>query len=336
METPIIVELLNTREFKRLVRETYFFSKEYLDKRIEVVDDRIMISYARAYITNEYEKLENDLEKRLFLEAMRNGYFVVELMDCFIKSINSTRSKMGDLVHKDTIEELNKLLPYKNTDMYKELSKYNNYIAKTIKEFHGYRTIKELRERCKDKPQGRGLFREYIISEEELNVIEGTKNYFLGFNQYGHMLFDEKKNADYYWNHEVKNKDEIFKNLIVNTKKNNPRFDIVFNDGMILEYFKGDIRLKPYKFGSLVHYTKLYLVKNHEEMEDAYADSIEVYTSSKDNDSREQFVRQLLLNSFVNVFAMLHETEDIYTKKMIDDAKTDMKKMKELVKKYQL
>lgn len=330
MEKPIIIDLLKSSEYRQIVANMYFNAKQYLDEEFQFEDDRTMISYVRAYFTNVYESIDNDKAKQLFLMSLNSGFTFVELMDDFVEKINATKATMGDLIHKEIVKEFEELRDYKDTKINQELSKSNKEISKIINEFHGYTTPTKIRRAMKDD----SIYQEYKISEEELQIIERTKKYFMP-NQLAHMLYDEKKDSDYYCDHEINSDDEMLKRLLVSTNKDNPRIEIVFPDGMIVDYYKGDIRIKPYNYSQVVEYTKLFCAAHYEEMKTCFEATLRIMGSDDDYPTYE-LGKQMILNSFVNVYAMLHSYEEIYTQKMIDDSKKEFVKIKETANKYYL
>ena len=328
MENMDIIQLMNDPNVQNIIRGTYEGVKSYLKEEFQNMDDDEMISYAKAYIINEYNKITNKYEKKNFMLDVVQGYRIIEGMDNFIKSMNGTTAKMGELVRKDVVDELKELENYKYTDVYKILSKDNKKIA----EYHGYVSIKRLKKNAEES-NGKKSYFEYILSKEEINIIENTKKYYIP-NQIAHMLFDEKLSPYYSCDHTIYNEKEVLKNLLVSTNENSPRYDIVFEDGRIVEYNMGDIRVKPYTFKQVVEYTKLYMAKNFYDMLEYYENPIN--TLCMNTSTPEQKGRQMLINSYTYVLGILTEYEDIYTQKMIDDAKEDLIKMKETAKQYHL
>ena len=324
---PIIITILKSQEYRQIVTGMYLNAKPFLNEEFQKIDDRTMMSYVRAHFTNIYQEIDNEKAKSLFLMSLGNGFTFIELMDDFVEKINGTKAKMGDLIHKDVALELESLKEYKDTKIYKELSKSNKEIAIIINDYHGYITPTIIRKRLNDNYTPY----DYKISEEELEIIERTKKYFMP-NQMAHMLFDEKKDSEYYCNHEINGEDEILKKLLVTTNKDNPRFEIVFPDGIIIDYYKGDIRVKPYNYRQVLEYIKLFYAAYYNEMRECFEKTIN--RGMRDDYPKYEIARQMILNSFVNVYAMLHSYEDIYTQKMIDDSKKTLVKIKETAKKY--
>lgn len=322
-KNPKVIDILNTSEIKKIVTEIYLIEKERLKKEFQIIDDKTMIAYLRAFITNKYQELSNDSEKKYFIEALRSKFIIVDLMDEFIESINATKARAGELIDEDVREELEELAEYKDTKIYKELSKSDKEIAKIINEYHGYISLNQLKKGAQEE----GPYFGYKISQEEIEIIELTKKYYIP-NQLAHMLYDEKREDGLFCDHEIHNDNEVLKELLVSTNKNNPSYEIIFPDGKIVEYFKGDIRVKPYTYKQVLEYTKLYYVQNYKEMKECY--------STEEDIPSYEVGRRMILNSFINVRAMLYKYEDIYTQKMIDDSKKTLVRMKETSKKYDL
>ena len=335
MEIPNIVKLVKNKAYSSMISAAYREEKRFLHEDFQDIDDDLMISHAKAYMVGRYLELNNDREREHFLDIIRSGILIIGLIDDFIKSLNAMKSKIGDHVHDDILYDLKALEKYKDTDMYKKLSKGNNRIASIIKEYHGYVTLKELKEKCHDEPLIIGDYKEYIISEEEIKIIEATKNHPLP-NQIAHLLFDYRKNNDYRCDHKINNDNEVLKNLLVNTKQNSPRYDIIFEDGTIVNYNEGDIRIRPYNFKQVLRYTKLYFVQNFDEMYEVYTQSSNIFYRGDAKPPMAEIERQMILNSFVNVLSLLIDYEDIYTKRTIEDSKKNLVKIKEIAKKYDL
>ena len=332
-KNPTIVDFLNQEEYRLLISNMYMSAKEYLDEEFQDMDDDEMISYLRAHFTNKYESISDDLTKNIFMMSLGNGSTILEILYDFIEKVNGTKAKMGDMIDKDAIEQLQELKKYKDTQIYKELSKSDKEISKIIRKFNGYSTITELKRKAEEKDEPRRFpFRQYKISKEELEIIERTKKYFFP-NQLAHMLYDEKISQDYYCDHEIRNDDEILKKLLVTTNKDNPRFEIIFRDGMIVDYYKGEIRVKPYSYRQVLEYTKLFCAANFEEMRECFENTNGVLDQEI---TSYRLGRQMIINSFVNVYSMLFALENIYTQKMIDDSKKTFVKIKETAKKYDL
>ena len=327
-----ILNLLNNKDFQNTLIGTYRCLKTSLRKELQDIEDNIIISYLKSYIMYEYEKIEDDRERVDFITSLKESSSQA-LYNSFVESINGTIANMGDLVDPQVVLELRELLPYKNDDIYKELSKDNKTISKIIAEKHGYLSIKSLKKKAKENPNVKSYF-EHIISEEEIRIIDYAKEDFFFPNYIAHMLFDEKTYF-YYCDCNVNGDSEILKNAILNTNENNPRLDIVYPDGIIVEYHMGEIRVKRYTFHQVVEFTKLYLAKNFSDILSQYENPNcpVIYGAQIDT---KKLATSMILNAFIIVQDMLEAYNDIYTQKKIDEYKKIYTILKETSEKYNL
>ena len=168
-----IIRLLNDDENRKIVSELYSYIKEYLDIEFQLLDARIIESYIKAYIVNEYESQPNSFVKKQFIESLSNRYILAELMKIFRAKLNGTKANLGDKVNAEVKSEFEKLKIYKDSKIYKELSKSNKEIIKIVKDYHGYRSIKELKKQAQQDPPT-GKYKPYIISLEEIKIMESV------------------------------------------------------------------------------------------------------------------------------------------------------------------
>lgn len=332
-EKPSIIIYLTKEENKKRINELYSDYKKYLHKEFQKIDDKVIVSYFIAYIISVYEKQENTFAKNHFIVTLKAESILTELLNEFINRLNATKSNLGDLVHKETHEELDKLKTSKKNVIYKELSKSNKDIAKIIKDYHGYFTVNELKKKSQEEPPS-GIFKPYIVSLDEISTIEATKEW-PTLNELGHLLYDVKRGYRYCCDHDIKDDSEELKRIMVNTGRNNPKFDILFKDGTIVEYYRGDIRIKSYTFGHVIKLTKLYYAQHYEELKKYYEQTMYISNANNSNISY-QLGRNMLINSYTQVLDILESHEEIYTRKMLDDYNKEFVKIKEIVKKYDL
>lgn len=327
-----IIKLLNDPEVEKSIRGIYRIVSTNLKDEFRCIDEDTMISYAKAYLIREYNSIENKYDKKHFLVEIKKA-IIYPVLDNFIRSLNGSIAKPGELVKKYVVGEIKELEDARDTEIYRILSQDNKYIAKIIAKYHGFHTINYFKKRAEENKDIRSYL-EKIIPEEELKIIEATKNYPIP-NQIAHMLYDVKRNTYYYCDYTINGEDEKLKNLLVSTKQENPRFEIVFEDGTIVEYNMGGIRIKPYTFKQLVRYTKLFFAKEFDVLLETY-ESYNQPTPLGTPISNEKKGKDMLLNAYTNVRKMFEEYDDIYTQKMIDDYKEELVLLKETSKKYHL
>lgn len=329
MENTDIIEALNDPEIERSIRGIYRIVSTHLKDEFKTIDEDTMVSYAKAYLINEYNEISNKYEKKHFIVEMKQGVIYPQL-DNFIRVLNGTVAKPGELVKKYVVNELKDLKEYKDTEVYRILSHNNRYIAREIAKYHGFHTLAYFKRKTAENP-GVQSYYEHIIPEEELKIIEATKNYPMP-NQIAHTLYDVRSSIYYYCDHTINEEGEELKNLLVSTKQENPRFEIVFPDSTIVEYNNGDIRIKPYTFKQLVEFTKLYFAMDFNGLLEIYESDNQLGT----NVSNEKKGRDMLIDAYTIVRNLFVDYEDIYTQKMIDGYKKELVLIKENSKKYHL
>lgn len=327
-----IIKLLNDPEVEKSIRGIYRIVSTNLKDEFRCIDEDTMISYAKAYLIHEYNSIENKYDKKHFLVEIKKA-IIYPVLDNFIRSLNGSIAKPGELVKKYVVGEIKELEDARDTEIYRILSQDNKYIAKIIAKYHGFHTINYFKKRAEEN-KGVQSYIEHIIPEEELKIIEATKNYPIP-NQIAHMLYDVKRNIYYYCDYTINGEDEKLKNLLVSTKQENPRFEIVFEDGTIVEYNMGGIRIKPYTFKQLVRYTKLFFAKEFDELLETH-ESYNQPTVLGTPVSNDKKGKDMLLDAYTNVRNMFEDYDNIYTQKMIDGYKKELILLKETSKKYHL
>lgn len=327
-----IIKVLNDPEVEKSIRGIYRIVSTHLKDEFRCIDEDTMISYTKAYLIREYNSIENKYDKNHFIVEIKKA-IIYPVLDNFIRSLNGSVAKPGELTKKYIIEELKELEDARDTEIYRILSQDNKYIAKVIAKYHGFHTINYFKKRAEENKDIRSYL-EKIIPEEELKIIEATKNYPIP-NQIAHMLYDVKRNTHYYCDYTINGEDEKLKNLFVSTKQENPRFEIVFEDGTIVEYNMGGIRIKPYTFKQLVKYTKLFFAKEYDGLLETY-ESYNQPTPLGTPVSNDKKGKAMLIDAYTIVRNMFEDYDDIYTQKMIDGYKNELVLLKETTKKYHL
>jgi len=323
MDINDILNTLNSPDYEELIHNMYLCSEEIINDKWK--DEEKFTAYLKAYCIYEFLKTCDERQKGLFLLSLDLGFGFISVFTDFIEKINATEAKMADLINEDVLEDFKELSLYISNPIYKELSKSNKVIAKIIKEHHKYLTMEEIKSGkylhsfC--NPTG------YKITGREIEMLDRARK-FSKLNTLAHMLYDEKGLATYHCDHTIKNDKEILKKFLMNTSSNNPEYDIIFEDGTIINYFMGNIRVKPYNFQDVITYTKLFYAMHFVEMKE--------YFNIKDKQISVETAKQMVKSSFVNVIGMLYALEDVYTQKMIDDSKNELVKIKKIVKEYDL
>ena len=322
-----LIELLNREDYTAIMTEMYSSIKVCLNEELRKIDDETMVSYLKAYCVYCCDNKSSARLQELYLFSLNMGFALVGVLSEFVDQMNAMTAKIAEPVNKERIDDLERLLKYKDDNIYKELSKSDKTITQMIKKVGCYITIKELKKGTYQKRDN------YTISEEEIKAIEKVKQH-PELNQLAHSLYDEKTAYSYKPNHEIKDDDDILKKFLIYTNKNNPQYNIVFNDGTIVNYFEGEIRVKPYKMQHILLFTKLFYAANHNSMKKFYM----IIDNVADTDFSEpsKLGAELLVSSISNVLIILRSLEEIYTKKMIDNSKEMFVKLKKITKEYDL
>ena len=140
-----------------------------------------------------------------------------------------------------------------------------------------------------------------------------------------HELYDVEGMLWPYCEYEDIPEDSILKRFAFHTDESNPLFKIIFEDGTIVEYLFGDLRVLPYKYQDMITLTKLYMTK--ELQDNDIFDTMSI--------PKEDFI-MLVRISANRSQAILNTLSTVYTKRMIDDSKKEIEGIKELVKEYNL
>ena len=320
-----LINLLNKNEYTELLRNMYKKAKEMLKPKWQDIDDEIMLSYLKAYCVSMCLDIPEERQRGIFVVSIELGYAFVVVCSSFIDQLNTSEAKMSELVNAEVLDDFKDLSRYINHPIYKELSKSNKAIARIIKEYHKYLTIEEIK-------NGKYLHSEcnptgYKLTGNEIQMIDRA-NKFKNLNSLAHMLYDEKGIVKYNCDYNIHNEKEVLKKFLMPTNACNPEYDIIFEDGTIVNYFMGDIRIKPYKFQDVLTYTKLFYASHFNEMKDFFR--------VKDNKISADVATKMIKSSYVNISQMFYALEDVYTQKMIDNSKEEIVKMKRIVKEYNL
>lgn len=319
--------MLKDPKYSDMLAEMYTSIKFSLNEEWQSVNDEVMLSYLKAYCLYCCDNKSNARQQELYLFSLNMGFPIAGVVSEFVDKMNTVSALVGETVNKDRIKDLKRLLDYRDTNTFYELTKSDKTIIKTIKQVCGLITIKELKEGKYQKKN------DYEVTPEEIETIEKVKAH-PELNQIAHTLYDEKKSYYYKANLKKANEDDIIKNFLITTNKNNPEYNILFNDGTIVNYFEGELRVKPYKLQHILLFTKLFYAANYDSMKSFYLliDNI----GNTDYSAPSKIGKELLMSSISNVIIILRSLEEIYTKKIIDDTREMFVKIKKIAREYDL
>lgn len=311
-----LIEALKSDDFIEAAEESYYsHTKNKEDSNVSFEE---YIYTLRGLFIEEYICAITEEEIYYIMESLKNSDVEAVDANSIFKLIEATKSKIGDLVEKDIIKELEKMSDYKDEPIYNELSKYNKDIAKYIKKENFYYSIKQI------KMGNYEMGINYRLSQKEIRMIENVK--MIGpINRIIHANYDTN---DFLWPYCEYNEipgDSVLKRFAFHTNEENPMLNVIFEDGTIVEYLCGDLRVPSYNFQSLLVLTKLNIVKILNENE--IFDMKEI--------SKKEFKQVLDLAIGISLDD-LSALDEVYTKKMIDDCKQELDDIKQFAKDYNL
>lgn len=311
-----LIKTLKSDEFFDATKEAYYFLT--LDRKEPKVSLEEYASAIRGLFVDAYITAANEEEMNYIMQsAISCDIYAVNANDMF-KTCEASKSKPGDIVEIDYFKQRINITEYQDESMYDDLSKYDSIISKIIKKEHCFYSIKQIKRGDYVGPQN------YRISQKEIRTIENVK-LIKPLNKLIHDLYDVTGTFFDYCEYDDIPEDSILKKFAFHTGKNNPLFKIVFEDGTIVEYLEGDLRVLSYKYQDLLELTKLHMIQ---ELQQNYIYDI-------DSLAKKDFVIVVEVASNMSK-GVLNTLEDVYTKRMIDSSKRELNSIKELVKEYDL
>ena len=311
-----LIKDLKSEDFIASAKESYYFLTS--EKEENKVSFEEYISALRGLFIDKFITAISEEEINYIMNAAQNSdIFAVDANGIF-KLVEATKAKIGDLVEKDCLNKIRDITDYQDEPLYDDLSKYNNVIAKYIKDTHFYYSIRQI------KMGNYKAEANYRLSQKEIRMIENVR--MIGpINRIIHANYDTNDFLWPYCDFDEIPKDSVLKRFAFHTDKENPLFEIVFEDGTIVEYLYGDLRVLSYKFQSLLTLTKLNIVKILEENKIYDIEFLE----------KEDLIKVLVPATNI-AQATLNTLTEVYTRKMIDDSKKELEDIKQLVKDYNL
>ena len=137
-------------------------------------------------------------------------------------------------------------------------------------------------------------------------------------------------------------KEETIKSLVPHTNKNNPDIEILFNDGTIINYYKGDIRILPFNFKQLVEYIKLMFVYNYyngsnNPLLTFYLETEDGVSLDTDFDDMDLEEIEILLGYAISMATdVVRSLSQRYSERMIEQSKEKVAYLLKLANKYKL
>jgi hypothetical protein len=328
-----LMKNLNSKKYQKAIRDFYKNRVAKLDET--QIDEESFVSYAKAFTIQKYlnPKTEDCIRRDIMFDTYTGKIDINDIADLLITIKESANPTVNMLVQKH-IDYMKELQEYEDTLAFKELSKREDEIEKTIKEINGFTTIEEIKSGVYKAP------RNYKISAEELEVIEKARKVPEKI-QLIHTLYDEEAQFRIVCNYDAID-DEELKQYAYHTDKANPEFEIIYEDGTIVNYYRGDIRIKPFKFADVMYYTKLEFAKEYYADEDDERTPIAKILSGKMDSELDIFsmteddLEENLYPAFTTIYAKMYVLDQEQPKAKMIKAEKELDKIKKLVKAYNL
>lgn len=317
-----LIEAVNSVEFQDAVERIYDTLYESFNLKDYDVDT--FTSFFKAYYIIEFKKADTRQEKtKLINEAATGGVYSEDAYWLF-DTLTTSNATIGQVIDEELVMYLRYLNKYLKDLRYEDLTKRDEKIKQIVKEINGYFTIEEIKNGNYTAQYG------YKLNKKEIKSIEYTQMTAC-LNKLIHNLYDERNIlGDNRCLYDEIEEDNVLKRFDFHTDRINPEFEILFDDDSIIRYYKGDIKVRPYKLDDIIKYIKLYIIESYEKLGDRQKELIQI----KDFD--DELLKETVCMVFFRVYTDLNDLEDVYTKKMIDASKKELEAVKQLCKKYNL
>ena len=233
----LFIKLLNSKQTKELFVEFYNDNAECISSKWR--DETRFITFLKAYFLDRYLE-SSDNTKDLLFNELKDGDLNVGILEPFIDLIRGSEANVNDNLEGVELTEFSELYEYLDDPIYEFLSSNNKYIRDFTIRNNGFIPLAIL-ESGNYYVQGN-----YKLSKKEISTIKFAKLMApiisLVHSKYDELdTFDERTICNY-----NAIEDEQLKKLVPHTDNDNPEIEVLFPDGTIINYFKGDIRLYPF------------------------------------------------------------------------------------------
>ena len=345
-------KLLDILKRERVNVAIYKKCSEYVD---ELDDDDLYVgklhSYVKALIVDDFLKLSEKGQKDT-LSLLSCGFIDPKYVCIAIRNINMLFVDSGSLMYPPRRTFLRGLEQYKDDPILDEDLISNDELIKRIicKRNHIYP--------IDDIEKGKySLIHNYRLDESEITEIKKVTYITDILIRRVHELYDEDQGE---FNKTVCNydaiEDEAIRKLIPHTYRKNPPVQILLSNGSIVDYYKGDIKIKPYRMMDFINLVKLvYVKKRHESslMEEYEPEILEERNSemeyleerlclTEEEKERLEKLRELYLfkrqikDIVDEVSEEIDGLDQVYSERMKDMSKEKVDMMDSLVLKYNL
>lgn len=323
-----LLEVLNSKEFIEFAKERYESKKGLICDKCN--NEEVFITYLKAIYVDKFLKADTDEKRKRVILSIPMHHIESTYVLEVIEALNASASSVNEPMHKNDVEYLKKIRQYETDPIFDALSERDELIEIIAVEFNEFTYMSDIKE------GNYATVAKYRISPEEIKAIEKAVMYPI-FNSMMHALYDEsvgeeKPNSNY---EEIEN--DVLKKMVFHTNKDNPEFEIILEDGTIVNYYRGDIRIKPFKIDDVIKFSKLAFICQYYNGPENEIGGILGGSVDQDIDpfdmSLEEF-EENMRSAFIEVYGRLYGLDEVYSKKMIEDAKEKVKTMKKIIKEY--
>lgn len=333
-ELRIFINLLNSNKVEEMLYEYYLVHEDNLSERWQ--DEERFTRYLKAFYVERFNNAPQEI-KSLLIEELKDEDLNVGVVESFVEIIRSSEATVRSTIDGADSSELQELEELNEDAVYEKLDDMHDWVRGLVIEHNNFLTIEQLKSGQYFLPMG------YRLDEHEIRMIECSR-YMIPVINLVHMhydvlsdAFDETTTCDY-----SSIEDDVLRSIIPHTDKDNPEVDVILDDGTMVNYYKGDIRIYPCTFSKLVYYIKLMFVDNYYNGESnpllklvLEEEDSTCLDTDFDEMTEEQFERlfQFAIDMTTDICKSLMH---VYSKKMIKESKKKVKELRELAIKYNL
>lgn len=325
-----LLRFLNSEEFELYANNVFNYYSDQLNESIKMEE---FTSFLKAYILDVYDSIDDE-NKDKFVKKIRHFALAIEEIEFLIFELNACLSKPNDHIDKESEDFFEELELYKDNPIFNYLIRYKKEIFKVLSREMGLYTINQIKAGDYHIPErdSEGHMGEYFLDEEEIETIEKAHKAGL-LVDIGHSLYDD---IEYSQRPTILGNIEIDKhiicdyekadrdglgNMVFNTLKDGPKMemDIVFEDGVLMQYHKGNIRKKPYTIDEMMSYICADIAMRLEK------------TGFDENTIDFDKLKSTITLACMEITAQSDYLSEVYSKKMIDSSKQYIKKLVRIV-----
>lgn len=237
-----------------------FYEKYSEDLYDEWRCEKKFVAYLKAFYILVFLDANDEMKDKLISNFENND--LSGIAHSAIDNFNAMCAKPGEFM-TGFDRDIEGIFEYQSDELFSKLSfDFDiNEIADILMDFSGIISMVDIK--AKDTTATNG----YEFSKDEIDTIEKAAlvKYFIDAL---HIAYDYRE-SDYKLkcNYDAIT-DEFIKKFAYHTDKKNPEFKIALNNGLVVNYYEGDIRFYDLNFVQMVNLLKAYFINNYYNGED--------------------------------------------------------------------